>query len=336
MLNVAAITAGQNVPSARFRVRQYLPTLLECGVSVTEFRSLSSKYPPTNILLRPAWGLLRLAEMAYAALQSHRYEVTLLQREMLSTFATLEGLTRSPRVLDVDDAIHLHRGGRTAQKIASHCDRIICGNNHLAEVYRQWNSDVVVLPTAVDAERYSPRKTVKSTDEIVLGWIGTSGNLPYLQIIEPAIVSVLKHHPRAKVHVVCDRPPQLPGIEPKRMQYTRWSSAIEVEAIQSFDIGLMPLEDTPWARGKCSFKMLQYMACGVPVAVAPVGMNNEILQLDDIGFGATSLTEWVDILDFLLSSESARLRLGLNGRQVVLREYSLKTLTPLFASYLGN
>lgn len=336
MLKVAAITGGQNVPSARFRVRQYIPALLAHGVHLKELDTRSSKYPPEQRWSRPAWATLRLAEMASVALKSQSYDVTLLQREMLSTFSTLERWTGRPRVLDVDDAIHLYRGGTMAKTLALQCDRIICGNPHLAEIYRQWNHDVVVLPTAVDTERYCPSATGAPGDGVVLGWIGTSANLKYLHDIEPALLAVIKQHPHVQLHVVCDKPPQMQDIPPERLQFTPWSAAIEVPAIQSFSIGLMPLEDSAWARGKCSFKMLQYMACGLPVVVSPVGMNADVLKLGGIGYGTATLAQWVDVLVDLVTDDAARSRLGLKGRQIVVGEFSVAALAPRLAGFLSS
>ena len=225
VLKVAAITGGRYIPSARFRVRQYLPALLSHDVCIEEFQTHTIAYPPQQRWMRPAWAAVRLAEMTRVTLQSRRYDVTLLQREMMSTLATLERWTGRPRVLDVDDAIHLYRGGSPAKTLAKKCDRIICGNSHLAEIFQQWNSDVVVLPTAVDTERYCPRSSSTPRRHIVLGWIGTSANLRYLQAIEPALVTVLKQYPDVLLHVVCDKAPKMKKIKSERMQYTPWSAA---------------------------------------------------------------------------------------------------------------
>lgn len=303
---------------------------------MVELGAWSCAYPPRQRLLRPAWAALRLSEMAIAAMKSQRYDVTFIQREMLSTFATLERWTGRARVLDVDDSIHLYRGGTMAKALATQCDRIICGNPHLAEIYRQWNKDVVVLPTAVDTVRFCPKDSNRACGSIVLGWIGTSGNLKYLHEIEPALVAVLKQNSNAKLHVVCDRPPDFRDIKTNRFKFIPWSPEIEVAAIQSFSIGLMPLMDSPWARGKCSFKMLQYMACGVPVVVSPVGMNADVLNMGEIGFGPVSLTQWVDAMAYFLADENARLRSGVNGRQIVLRDFSVAALAPQLAIYLGS
>jgi glycosyltransferase involved in cell wall biosynthesis len=334
MLRVAAITGGQNVPSARFRVRQYIHVLRALDVHLEDLHSSTSAYPPAKPWQRPIWAALRLAEMSKATLQSRHYDVTLLQREMISTLATLERWTGRPRVLDVDDAIHLFRDGTTAKTIATHCDRIICGNSHLAEIYRQWNSDVVVLPTPVDTERYHPNPYDLNRDTLVIGWIGTSANLHYLQNIEPALAAVLQAYPHVTLHIVCDKLPKLPTIAINRVKYSPWSTATEVADIQSFSIGLMPLEDSPWARGKCSFKMLQYMACGLPVVVSPVGMNAEVLKLGDIGIGAGAFDEWVEALSTLIENTTVRIRKGGNGREIALRDFSLTSLAPRFAGYL--
>lgn len=334
VLSVAAITGGLDVPSARFRVRQYSCALLSHGVRVTELLSRTKQYPPEQRWKRLPWGALRIVEMVGVAIRSHRYDVTLLQREMVSTLTTLERCTGRPRVLDVDDAIHLYHNGDTAKALAAHCDRIICGNNYLAEIYRQWNSDVIVLPTGIDTQRYCPTAIMANHNDVVLGWIGTSSNLRYLQQIAPALAAVLKKHSNAILRVICDKAPNLPAIELSRVHYVPWSAEAEVAAIQSFSIGLMPLEDSPWSRGKCSFKMLQYMACGLPVVVSPVGMNSDVLKLGEIGYGATTLNDWVESLLHLIECDASRRRMGGNGRKIAESEFSVVSLAPLFAGYL--
>jgi glycosyltransferase involved in cell wall biosynthesis len=334
MLKVAAITGGKDVPSARFRVRQYLPTLLDYSVNIEELKTHTCVYPPQQRWLRPAWAALRLAEMVNMVLKSRQFDVTLLQREMVSTYATLERWTGRPRVLDVDDSIHLFRDGVMAKSLALNCDRIICGNPYLADIYRQWNRDVVILPTAIDSVRYCPSASLASSDTIVLGWIGTSANLQYLEAIEPALVAVFNKYSNVKLHVVCDKPAQMRVIKSDRVEFTKWSVANELAAIQSFSIGLMPLEDSLWARGKCSFKMLQYMSCGPPVVVSPVGMNADVLKLGQIGYGPNSLSEWSDMLMHLVEDDKARLNLGLNGREIAVNKFSVATLAPRLAQYL--
>lgn len=119
-----------------------------------------------------------------------------------------------------------------------------------------------------------------------------------------------------------------------RVEYVPWSPESEASVIQSFDVGIMPLDDSPWARGKCSYKMLLYMACGIPVVVSPVGMNAEVLALGSCGLGATSESVWNESLAHLLEDRHARLSYGHRGREIVLNEFSITTVAPRLASVL--
>ncbi len=266
--------------------------------------------------------------------RSRSYDAVLLQREMLSSLTTLEGLTGRPRILDVDDAIHLLRVGKVAQKLAGMVDRIICGNTWLADWYARWNANVVVMPTGVDTARYVPTLVAPVGGRCVIGWIGTSANFGYLQSLESALAEVLRSCPSARLLVVSDRAPSLPSLDPATWTFSRWSEATEIADIQRMDIGIMPLRDSDWARGKCSFKMLQYMACGLPVVVSPVGMNAEVLAQGACGHAATSTSEWIDALTSLVSSEQQRATLGGAGRKIVEQSYSLAKLVPQFANHL--
>lgn len=334
MFRVAAFTGDMKEPSARFRVRQVLPYLERHGVSMTDLPSRISKYPPESRALRPLWGGAKLAELVPRVLQSHGFDAVLLQREMVSTFVTLEPLTRKPRILDVDDSIFLYRGGKFARRLAELSDRVICGNLQLANWFGSWNRNVTIIPTAVDAERYLPARGHPTAQRKVIGWIGTSGNLKYLYSIEKALATVMHAIPDAQLSIVSDKAPRFQEIDPKRIQYVPWQEDKEVEGIQSMDVGIMPLDDTPWARGKCSFKMLQYMACGLPVVASPVGMNAEVLGMGNIGVGATTEGEWTEALIALLESQDMRARLGRVGRKVVEEKFSIPVIAPQLAACL--
>src|SRR5438445_4239438 len=133
MLKVAAYTGGRHVPSARFRVRQYVPALRGLGVELREYEARFRSYPPSRKALRPLWGAAAISERMISAGASFWADMTLLQREMIATMLTVEPLTRSPRALDVDDAIWLRRDGSAAQRLARMCQVVSCGNDFLAE-----------------------------------------------------------------------------------------------------------------------------------------------------------------------------------------------------------
>lgn len=335
MLQVAAFTGGVAVPSARFRVRQHIPALTQYGISVQEMDSHFGVYPPQKKWIRPLWASATLVAQIPNIIKSHSCDVVLLQREMLSSFVTLESLTKKPRVLDVDDAIFLYKNGGFARRLAQISNRVICGNSYLANWFSVWNKDVVIIPTAVDTERYVPAsKRNEHCSSIVIGWIGTSGNLSYVYAIEAALAKILKLYPTVKLKIVCDRKPEFRLIDNSRYKFVAWSESIEVESIQSMDIGIMPLENSEWAKGKCSFKMLQYMACGKPVVVSPIGMNAEVLAKGHIGVGASTEGEWVDALASLLDDHNLRQQMGDAARQVIDESFSLIKITPLIAKAL--
>ncbi len=332
MLKVAAYTAGATVPSARFRVRQYIPWLHAEGVDVREHLSVLGSYPPSGTLRRLLWAPLVIAERSASALCSRSADVTLFQREMVSTLLTAEPLTRGPRVLDVDDAIFLHRKGVTARRLAALCDLVICGNAYLAEAFRQWNRNVRILPTAIDTDRFVPKEPAPAGTRRI-GWSGMSSGFRYLEEIAPALGRVMDRHRDVRLTLVADRLPALEGIDPGRIEFIPWSESVEVPAVQSFTVGLMPLADDAWSQGKCSFKLLTYMACGTPAVASPVGMNADVLAAGG-GLPAATPEEWEEAIVYLLEDERAAARMGIEGRQVVEQHYSLRTLAPRLAALL--
>jgi glycosyltransferase involved in cell wall biosynthesis len=191
----------------------------------------------------------------------------------------------------------------------------------------------VVIPTPVDTDRFVPGAPVR---EPIIGWTGTKGSLKYLHDIEPELAAVLREIPQARLRIICDARPDLSEISPDRVEFVPWSASIEVAAMQGMALGIMPLQDTPWARGKCSFKMLSYMACGLPVVVSPVGMNREVLKQGDLGLAAGTSEAWVDALIDLLRDPDMRHRMGQEGRRVAVEKYSTRCLAPVLARALAE
>lgn len=339
-INIAAFTGGTDVPSARFRVRQYIPSLRQQGIDTTEFISSFGSYPPKDFaIMRPIWGLATLTQRIPHLAATQRHHVTLFQRELVSTFMTLERFSKRPRILDVDDAIWLNRSG-LGPKIARACDGIICGNSFLAEYFSKWNPQIFILPTAIDTDRFSPTKKMtndnKSDKKIVIVWSGTSSGFPFLYSIEETLNKVLMDCDNVYLRIISDSKPHFAGIRPSSIEFLKWNPSIEASGIQTADIGIMPLWDNPWTRGKCSFKMLTYMACGLPVIASPVGMNREVLGKAELGLGPNNLEQWADALSFLIVSEDIRKRMGANGRQVVNKEYSISAVAPRLAGIIRS
>lgn len=330
-LQVAALTQGTRVPSTRFRVVQHIDALAKLGLETVHLTARYSAYPPTGSLKRVGWLPMAMADAARRALQANDADVCLLQRELVSTLHTAEPLIRSPIAFDVDDAIFLHRRGQALDVIAKRAALVICGNSFLADHYSRLG-EVHILPTAVDTSRFIPAQA--SPDRPVIGWSGSSSGFGYLESIQDALRIILERFPTAVFSVVADRPPHLPALPNAQVRFTPWRADTEVQELQSFTVGIMPLSDTPWSRGKCSFKMLTYMAVGLPVVVSPVGMNFEVIALGDCGLAATSRDDWVDALSVVLG-ESARSRaMGSIGRRIVETHFSQDVIAPRLAMLL--
>jgi glycosyltransferase involved in cell wall biosynthesis len=283
---------------------------------------------------RPKW---LVSELIYRYLQLRKvsdFDIAIVQREFISTLPTLERCIKIPMVLDVDDAIWLHRGGWAAGSLAKKVDHIVCGNQYLADYFKVFGKPVTIIPTAVDVERFTPRDFVVPNK--IIGWSGTSGGFKYLYSIEHSLSQILLSYPDWKLLIVSDQAPDFKLIPESQMEFVLWSVDSEVSTIQKMDIGLMPLDDTPWSRGKCSYKMLLYMACGVPVVVSDVGMNSEVLTHDFIGYGAKLEKDWFDVINKLINSEELRRKAGENGRKVIIDHYSTDVVVKLWSSVLDS
>jgi glycosyltransferase involved in cell wall biosynthesis len=331
VIKVAAFTSGEYESPARFRVRQYIDPLRSHGIELSEFFTAPGAFPPRTMPIRPFWALASLASRAPSILRSHRHDVTLLQREMLSTFVTLEPLTKKPRILDVDDAIWLHRRGAFAARLAEICDSVICGNSFLADYFSKSCARITVLPTAVDTDRFQTLRHKPQTDVFTIGWSGGHSGFPDLRLVEKPLQVILRKNPKMRLRLISNEPASL-DLNPNQVEFVKWSPEVEVQAIQTLDVGIMPLRDTPWSYGKCAYKMLLYMSCGLPVVVSPVGMNTEISKMAAIGATAPTADDWIAAIEDLSGNREKSVRLGQNGRDVVVQHFSRTVLAPRLAS----
>jgi glycosyltransferase involved in cell wall biosynthesis len=318
------------VPSARARVRQYIAPLSQLGIDVREYPLPWGNALPQARALQPLWIAGTALQRAATLTCSWKADATWVSRQFLPAFVPLHALAKTPMILDVDDAVWLNTGGHRAAALARACDLVVCGNRFLADRFSQWNTNVAVLPTAVDTAWYQPQPS--DTRELTLGWTGTSGNFPFLYSIERALKRALQYCPQASLLIVADRPPRFTQLPQSRIAFQQWSPVEERAALARMSIGLMPLADNDWCNGKCSYKMLCYMAMGLPVVVTPAGMNREVLALGNAGFGATTEQDWVDALIALLDDAKLRRRMGAAGRALIDQHFSLHHLAQQYAN----
>jgi glycosyltransferase involved in cell wall biosynthesis len=213
-----------------------------------------------------------------------------------------------------------------------HASMVVAGNGYLAARARSAGAaNVEVLPTVVDLERYtSPvRRVAEAAVPIVIGWIGSPATVGYLQVLAKPLARLATD--RAIELRVIGAPATLPGVPVTQVP---WSEATEVQAIGSCDIGIMPLTDSPWERGKCAYKLIQYMACGLPVVASPVGANRQIVEPGINGFLAAEPAQWETALKRLADDAALRLRFGQAGRALVEAQYSLQVAAPRLAQWI--
>ncbi len=321
MINVTALSGSKHDPSSRFRIRQFIKPLAELGVKVSEHWPLISRYK-----IEPLPWLV--AGLRVPGLIASRFsDVSWLGRELISGRFSFEHLAGRKRVFDVDDAIWLPYGRDFSAKIVEHCDGVIAGNRFLANHYEKLGARVWLVPTSVDTDIWQPSNKERG-DNWTIGWMGSSANLGFLTSIEEPLADFLAQHPDSRLLIVCDRRPSFKTLA---FDFVLWSMEDEVRLLNSMDVGLMPLDYSELARGKCGFKMLSYMACGIPVVVTPVGVNAEILQRDDVGFGPQTPSQWFEALTRLHDDHELSARLGQTGRKLVETDYSVAANAGLLA-----
>jgi glycosyltransferase involved in cell wall biosynthesis len=262
---------------------------------------------------------------------SHFADIVWLERELLPGRFTLEGRTGRPRLFDVDDALWLQGSAGFSERIMRACNGVIAGNEFLAAHYRAAGARAWVVPTAVDTDVWTPGSAA-TEGSWTIGWIGTSSNLPYLASLEGPLAAFLGRRREARLLIVSDLPPTFTRLPGERWRFVPWSAKAEVALVQQMDVGLMPLPDTDWARGKCSAKMLLYMAAAVPVVVSPVGTNAEVLAHGEVGLAARDPKDWIQALETLFRDRERSLRMGRTGRDVVEAEYSVRQIAPRLAA----
>lgn len=271
--------------------------------------------------------LLVAAGRTPGTLASYRADLAWIGRTYIPGLEGLVRLVKGPRVLDVDDAIWMTTplGRNAAAKFARQMDAVIAGNHYVADWYSQYCKNVQVVPDGIDTERFRPSaKDINSqAGDFVIGWTGTSVNFHELYRIEPALAKFLEDHADAKLCIISNAPPDFKQIPSAQLIYKRWSATREATDLNSFDVGIMPLQETEWTRGKNSNKMLCYMASGLPVVVSPIETNREIVQMGEIGLAANTNDDWYDCLKELYGSAKSRVQMGNAGRQVIEKHFSI-------------
>jgi glycosyltransferase involved in cell wall biosynthesis len=315
-----------NAPSTRLRLRECLEHYAQLGVEATVLTTRRSSMI----------GQMKIID------QARRHDVVLLFKTLGFSPLELTLLHRAnPRIIfDFDDAVMFreqkHRrplGGKNFRKFlrtVNHCQAVVAGNDFLACFAQACGRRTVVLPTSIDLRKYQV-KPASTGPGLTIGWLGLSDGLPYLRHIQPALKRLTQRFPELRLKVVSDKPLHLDGVV---VENDPWRIETEQANLSSFDIGIMPLWDSVWTRGKCGYKILQYMGVGTAVVASDVGVNSEIITPGENGYLARSEEDWVRTLGSLIENAAQRNDFGRRGRQLVEQRYSLDTFTQGYVKLL--
>ncbi|MBU0489556.1 MAG: glycosyltransferase family 4 protein [Bacteroidetes bacterium] len=331
-------------PGQRFRFEQYFQYLEKNGFKCTLSNIVSAD--DDQYLYKPG-ELFRKAEFVRKSHSIRRknirelgkYDIIFIFREALMSrsirYEKQFKASGKPIVFDFDDSIWLSNVSdankwfswmKNAEKTASIValsDVAIAGNQYLADFAKKYNQSVIIIPTTIDTEDYKPLPKIYENNSVTIGWSGSITTIQHFEYAVPFLKKIKeKYGDSVQIGVIGDGNYNNPEIG---VQGIPWSHSTEIKDLSEFDIGIMPLPDDEWAKGKCGLKGLQYMALEIPTIMSPVGVNTEIIQDGENGFLANSENEWFEKICLLIENSELRQKLGKAGRQTVIERYSVES-----------
>lgn len=336
--------------SSRLRFFQFFPYFNSKGIVVDTSPLFNDQY--LNELYGKKkisrWNIInsyfnRLVDL----LKVYKYDLIVIEKELFPFFPALVEVMFSffkvKYIVDYDDAIfhnydqHPNQFVRrflgnkigTVMRCAS---LVVAGNAYLEEyAVKSGSKKVIIIPTVIDTYQYKV-KEVQNPSEVIIGWIGSPSTLKYVEMLKPVLNEIKSKYP-IKLHIIGGKAGVgLDEIE----EVVEWSETGEVEMIRKFDIGIMPLKDQLWEYGKCGYKLIQYMGCGLPVVGSPIGVNNVIIKEGVNGYKPIDADEWMKALESLIVNQRLRVAMGKEGRFMVEESYSLEKASKTWISLISE
>ncbi|MEW6263014.1 MAG: glycosyltransferase [Thermodesulfobacteriota bacterium] len=352
-IKVLALTVKpREAPDVRYRILQYVAPFHDQGIEVHHCSLFGRRFflwhsqgrrLAVQLMLYPFVWVKRLLRILFLA---PRYQVVWIGRELSPIgppiLERVLFLVNPNVILDIDDAVFLPDDASTSfihqrlrdfgkfARLARRYKTIVCGNEYLADYFRPHNPQVEVIPTVVDDRPYQKIKRTISP-RLRLGWVGTPTNAPHLALLEEPLRILAQELGFDLLLVGLNQAPPWPFVN---LTNLKWELAREYDYFSLFDIGLMPLLNIEFSKGKCAFKLIQYMAAGVPVAASAVGANLEVVRDGENGFLAASTEEWVSKLRRLLTDEELRAEFSRQGRETIVGRYSLSSQLGPYAAII--
>lgn len=344
-------TYGRQGGSSRYMVHNYIDLFREAGLECTVSPLFDDRYFGFGLLSEPTglsdivrhagYFVGRVLQRLRALASASRFDLVVIEKQLLPYFpygveAILRmGLRRTVSLYD--DATHVYYQQHPNRLIRWLCrgkvartmrasSQVVVWNEHLARYARQHSAHVSVVSTAVDPRRYRVKEYAlpRAEGPVVIGWIGTPNSFPYIRTLEDAFRQLAERYD-VVLHVVSSEPYASPNI---RVVNRQWSIEAEIDELLEFDIGIMPLPDDEWTRGKSAAKAVQYLACALPAVCSPVGISTQLIQDGSNGFLAATPEEWSSKLAALVESSELRREMGLRGRATVEAGHTLEVIAP--------
>lgn len=339
-----------NAPSQRFRMEAFFPLLKQNNIEVHTQTFLDANGWKILYKNGSVWQKIRAVAAGFVKrwwatlFLVWRYDFIVVHREAAPlgppVFEWIIGsLWKRKMIFDFDDAIWIPAVSEQ-NKLASFAKcfwktkwickwsyRIAAGNQYLAEFARRHNPNVFVIPTCVDTNHRYNSLADHETQKPSIGWTGSHSTIKYLDTIVPVLQKLEKIYD-FDFYVICNKKP---AFQLNSLKYIEWKEDTEIEDLKNINIGLMPLEEDLWSQGKCGFKIIQYMALGIPAVASPVGVNNDLIN-KSTGFLCSTPEQWYTALSTLLSDDSLRVEMGKNGRDKIIRFYSIQANAGPFLS----
>lgn len=342
--------------SNRIRVEQFLPLIRERGISykLRPFvgrRFYKILYLQGNYIKKILLFILATVLRVTDVFRAISYDLIFIHREAYpigpAVFEKIFHYMGKPIIYDFDDAIFLSNTSETntyierlknpdkISSIISMSSAVIAGNRYLYDFAVKYNKNVFIIPSSIDTDKYTPvaDRGEGANKDIVIGWVGSITTRKFVYGIEDALSELEKKYDNIIFKIIGG------GFYSKKVKKVfniEWSLETEKEYLKTFDIGIMPMSDDAWTRGKCGFKAILYMASGIPTVCSPVGANAEIVQDGVNGFWATTKEEWVDKLSRLIEDKDLRLKMGARARVTAETKYSVKANAPVFLNVITS
>lgn len=327
-------------PAQRFRFEQYLEQLSDHYIcdekTFWDAKAWSVLFKEGKTFAKFYFLCRAFALRLLMLFSISKYDLIFIQREVTHIGPPIfewliAKLFRKKIIYDFDDAIWrlnysqknpIVKYFKAPWKVAKICKwsaMVSCGNAYLADYAKKFNSNVSIIPTTIDTQYHLRKERVKSR-KIALGWTGTLTTLKHIDLILPILKKLEESIDFDFIVIANDKP----KIDLKSLVYIEWNKETEIEDLSRIDIGLMPLPNDEWEKGKCGFKGLQYMALSIPTVMSPVGVNVEIIKHQENGLLAKAEQEWLDALKALINSAELRKKYGVAGRETILERYSVE------------